>query len=264
MKRRLVSAAVMAIICIPLVLIGGMPFRIGVGVLAIFAYKEFLDLKGFKRYPKSVILIGLFVILMLVFSNRSVVFAGASLDYRYIALAILALFLPCIFFFDSKKTYSTSDAFKLLGFILFLGVTLNLATNILIYDREYFYLLLLVTILTDTFAFFTGRSIGRHTFTKISPNKTIEGCIGGIVMGTALSAIFYQTFIGIVPVWRAILPIMGMSIISEIGDLFFSAIKREHDIKDFSNLIPGHGGILDRIDSLTFVIIAYVLFKSFI
>lgn len=263
MKKRIVSAIIMMIICIPLVIIGGIPFRIGISLIAILAYKEVLDIKGFNKYPKLVEILGLFIILLLTFSNRDLLNDTIGLNYRYLAVSFLVMFLPTIFFFD-KNSYTTKDAFELTSFILFLGLVFNLISNILIYEKPYFFLIILVTIFTDTFAYFIGSMVGRHKFTKISPNKTIEGCLGGIIMGTALTTIYYMTFIGAEPLIKVIPVLMILSLICEMGDLFYSAIKRERGIKDFSNLIPGHGGILDRIDSITFVTFAYVLLKGFI
>lgn len=263
MKKRVLSAIVMLLICVPLIIIGGIPFRVGVGVLAILAYKEVLELKGLNKYPKDVALIGLGVLLALVYSNKDMLFSSFGLGYEYIALVILLMLLPSIVHFE-KGTYTTKDALKLMSFVLFLGIVLNLLSNILIYQREYFILILLVTILTDTFAYVIGKMIGRHTFTSISPNKTIEGCIGGVVMGSVLTYIYYMTFIGISKIYIVIPALVVMSIICEAGDLFYSAIKREENIKDFSNLIPGHGGVLDRIDSLTFVTLAFVLLERFL
>lgn len=263
MKKRLISAFIMAIVLIPLVLLGGIPFRIAVGIIGILAYKEILDLKGMDKYPKPVVIIGLAVMLLLIFSNRDIIFSSIGLDYKYLSLTFLAMLLPSVFCFE-KKNYTTKEAFELMGFVSFLGITLNLLSNTLIYEKKYFFLIILITILTDTFAFLTGSAIGKHKFTKISPNKSIEGCIGGVAMGTILTAIYYATFIGTISLWKVVPVLIILSIVCEIGDLFYSAIKREWDKKDFSNLIPGHGGVLDRIDSLTFVTVAYVLLKSFI
>ena len=121
-----------------------------------------------------------------------------------------------------------------------------------------------VTVLTDTFAYLTGMAIGKHKFTKISPNKTIEGCIGGLLMGSVLTTIFYTTFIGGKSVLIVFPLMLLLSLACEVGDLFFSLIKRENNIKDFSNLIPGHGGVLDRIDSLTFVIWTFMIIMGLI
>ena len=263
MKKRIISAAIMLAICIPLIIIGGIPFKIGIGILAILAYKEFIDLKGIKNYPRGVVIVGLVVMLLMVYSNRDILYSTIGLNYKYLMGAFLLMFLPVIFYYSSGK-YTYRDAFELTGFVVFLGIVFNLATNILIYNKAYFFLILIVTIMTDTFAYFTGMAIGKHKVTKISPKKSLEGYIGGIVMGTIISAIYYMTFIGVSPLTRVIPSLLFLAVMCELGDLFYSAIKREKDIKDFSNLIPGHGGILDRIDSLTFVIMAFVLIYGLI
>lgn len=110
---------------------------------------------------------------------------------------------------------------------------------------------------TDIFAYIIGKTLGKHKFTKISPYKTIEGCIGGTIGAIILSIIYtlicnkiwglqinyiYITLISCI-----------LSIVGQIGDLAASSIKRYTEIKDFSNLIPGHGGMLDRIDSMLFI-----------
>lgn len=118
---------------------------------------------------------------------------------------------------------------------------------------------------TDIFAYETGRAIGKHHFTDISPKKTLEGCVGGII-GSTIGIIIYTVilnhYVGL-HMNIALMIISGilLSIIGQIGDLAASAIKRYVGIKDFSNLIPGHGGMLDRIDSLIFIApFAYFIF----
>jgi len=117
---------------------------------------------------------------------------------------------------------------------------------------------------TDIFAYLIGKNFGKHKFTQISPNKSIEGCISGIVGATFIILVYtlvcnqvlgmhisylYAGFIAVL-----------LSVLSQIGDLAASSIKRYCEIKDYSNLIPGHGGMLDRIDSVIFVLpFAYFL-----
>lgn len=253
----------MIAICIPFLLIGGVPFRIGVALLGVMGYKEILDLKGSKNYPIPVVVLGLFVLLLMVFSNRDIAYGTIGLDYKYIAIGFLLMYAPIVFFKDTKKKYTTAEAFKLTSFVMFLGLFLNLISNLYIYERSYFFLIILLAIFTDTFAYVTGMAIGKHkNLTSISPNKSIEGFIGGIVMGTVLSSIYYMLMIGESPLFKVIPALLVLAIACEIGDLFYSAIKREHDIKDFSNLIPGHGGILDRIDSISFVTFTFILIRG--
>ena len=94
----------------------------------------------------------------------------------------------------------------------------------------------------------------------LSPKKTIEGSIGGIVLGSVLGLVFAY-FTGILAHHWIIVPaIIVMTMTSQIGDLIFSAIKRYFEVKDYSKLLPGHGGILDRIDSLTFNVLIFSFF----
>ncbi len=109
---------------------------------------------------------------------------------------------------------------------------------------------LLVTVaLTDVMAFFTGKAIGRTKFSDTSPNKTLEGVIGGVLFATAAG-----TYAGlyIAPGWIAFVVSLLTSVASVFGDLFESYLKREAGVKDSGDLLPGHGGILDRIDGYLF------------
>ena len=102
--------------------------------------------------------------------------------------------------------------------------------------------------------------VGKHKFTSISPKKTIEGLIGGTFMGTFVGVAFYHTVINpSMSLLFIIFITMFLSLIGQLGDLVFSAIKRYYDKKDFSDLIPGHGGILDRFDSIIFVVLAFII-----
>jgi len=117
---------------------------------------------------------------------------------------------------------------------------------------------------SDIFAYFLGCKFGKHQFTKISPNKSIEGCIAGVV-GCIIFMLGYTAIIntfmnGTIPYWYAILLGVVLSFFAQCGDLAASSIKRYYDIKDFGSLIPGHGGVLDRIDSIIFMApVAYIL-----
>ena len=119
---------------------------------------------------------------------------------------------------------------------------------------------------TDISAYVVGRWCGKHKFSKISPNKTIEGCIGGVIGATILILAFTwvaNQFLGMKISYFAISIIsVLLSIIGQMGDFSASSIKRYVGIKDFSNLIPGHGGMLDRIDSVIFIApFAYMLLR---
>lgn len=110
---------------------------------------------------------------------------------------------------------------------------------------------------TDIFAYIVGMTVGKHKFSKVSPKKSVEGCLGGTV-GAVLLMLLYTWFINkYLGMNYSYLHIIGIGIVlslaGQIGDFAASSIKRYVDIKDYSNLIPGHGGMLDRIDSLIFL-----------
>ena len=111
--------------------------------------------------------------------------------------------------------------------------------------------------ITDTFAYFVGKNFGKHHFTKVSPNKTIEGSIGGTILSVVFAVIFTliinSNFNLNINYYIITLIAFVLSIIGQIGDLAASCIKRYTGVKDYSNLIPGHGGMLDRIDSVIFI-----------
>ena len=119
---------------------------------------------------------------------------------------------------------------------------------------------------SDIFAYFIGRHFGKHKLTAVSPNKTVEGAVAGVVGAILLGilfAILCNTIWGVGINYLLIGCIMAvLSIVGQIGDLAASSIKRYCEIKDFSELIPGHGGMLDRVDSIIFVLpFAYILFS---
>lgn len=181
-----------------------------------------------------------------------------------IPLLLLILFIQVIV--TEMKTSFKDIAYTLFG-ILYIVMLLMFFAKI--NGMNYGNILIWYTIFaawgTDIFAYFIGKYFGKHKFSKISPNKSIEGCIAGTIGSVILILIYTyiaNTFWGMSYSYGAI-GIIGilLSLIGQVGDFAASSIKRYVDIKDYSNLIPGHGGMLDRIDSLLFLSpFAYVFF----
>ena len=118
--------------------------------------------------------------------------------------------------------------------------------------------------MTDTFALFTGMLIGRNKLAEdVSPKKTWEGFIGGALFSIAGSLVFWYFFPN-VPVWQWIVFSILVVIFGTYGDLFESLLKRTVKIKDSGNILPGHGGILDRFDSLLFAIPVIYIYLTFL
>ncbi len=125
-------------------------------------------------------------------------------------------------------------------------------------------LLMIVVVVSDSAQYYTGRAFGRRPLAPtISPKKTVEGAIGGVVFGT-LAMVIGGRYLFSSPVW--LLALLGAAIVmlGIVGDLFESLLKRSAGVKDSSNLIPGHGGVLDRIDSWLFAAPVYYIFVRFI
>lgn len=254
----------MILIVVPLLVIGGVPYSLAVGLIGCIAYKELIEIRKDKSndYPNMMKYIGLVSMIFLIYSNFEKYGLLFGVSYKVLCGVILILCIPSIFY---KNRYKVSDAFHLLSNVLFLGIGFNLLISIYNYGIKYFILLILITTLTDTFALFGGLLVGKHKFSSISPNKTIEGSIIGTLISTFVCTMYYVNIIGVSKsLVSVILIILFLSVVGQCGDLFFSAIKRESGKKDFGNLIPGHGGILDRLDSIIFVLFAFIIVISYI
>lgn len=263
MKTRIISAAIALAIVVPLLIIGGKAFALGVGILSVLAYKEIVDLKeSHKKLPILVQIIGLINLLLLVFSEFDGYSIMFGVTYKGIALTLISLLIPAVLYRDDK--YTMKDAFFMIGAIILLGAVFNvfiLLRALSLYQVLY---LMLIAIMTDTFAMVIGGLIGKHKLIPdVSPKKTWEGSVAGSIVGSAIAIIFYSYLIGEFSVSLVVITLL-LSIVGQFGDLVFSKIKRENKIKDFSNIMPGHGGILDRLDSLIFISLAYIILISFL
>ena len=258
MKKRLISAIVALIIVIPLIILGGYPFYIGIALISIIGYKEFLDLKvDHKPIPAVVSILGLFCLCLFIITNINNTGLFSILSTQNLVIALLLLITPIIFYKDDA--YTTHDALYLLGVVIFLGVSFSLIGAARLRGLDLFCYLLLIPIITDTFAYIMGSKIGKNKLCpRISPNKTWEGSISGFVAGTIIGIIIYGIFVDKITLF-VVLSTAILSIVGQMGDLVLSKVKRENKIKDFSNLMPGHGGIMDRLDSLIFVTLTYFL-----
>ncbi len=259
MKQRIISAIIMAIILVPIILYGGIIFKILAVLLGLASVYELMRLK-----PNLPVIVKILTYLETIFIILCDFKFLKPYLYPVILISIL-LNLALLVFINNQDKYDYKDSFYLLGIILFIGIAFknfiylrNLNLKLIIY-------LFSITIITDSFALFTGKLFGKHKLAPlISPNKTIEGAIGGSIMGTIIASIIYILLFKVENILFVILLTLFLSLIGQLGDLIKSSIKRRENIKDFSNLIPGHGGIIDRFDSIIFVMLTYIVIRSFL
>lgn len=264
MKQRVISAIVALMIVIPMIIAGGKIFCVGASILGLIGFIELLNAKDKKKkLPFLIKILSIVCFLLLLINNWSLNGKLFVADYKRIPFIILLLVTPIVFYNKSKE-YDIEDALFLLGGVLFLGVGFNQLIGIRLLDVKYLVYLLLITIFTDTFAYIVGRLVGKHKMSPtVSPNKTWEGFFGGLVFGTFISTVYYiSAFNYNRNIFLLVCVTALLSIIGALGDLTFSSIKRHFGVKDFGKIMPGHGGILDRLDSILYVVLAFGILIS--
>jgi phosphatidate cytidylyltransferase len=246
---RIITAIVAILVFFPLVFIGDMPFYIIMYIIATIGLLELLHMRKTTSYPIPTILT---VILLwgLLYPGESVFFAKRLELIMFFVILLLAYTVLV------KNKFTFEDA----GFLILSTMYVGLGFYYFIETRDhtngltFVFYAILVVLATDTGAYFFGRAFGKKKlWPQISPNKTIEGAVGGILIACVVTAIYHQFF----PVHDSLVLVIVVTIIAsifgQIGDLVESAIKRHYNVKDSGKLLPGHGGILDRFDSWLFV-----------
>ena len=266
MKTRVISAIIALSIFIPIFIMGGTVFKIALYIIAMLGMKEYLDVREKRKdFPIFIKIIAYLWLSLLFFELKVDKSFIMNIDFRYLISLFLVLMFPIVLYHDKTK-YNINDACYVIAGTIFLSISFalgllyrNISLNLIIY-------LLLITIITDTFALITGRLIGRHKLLEVvSPNKTWEGFLGGSIIATFVCTYFYITIIDSnISLYLIILMTLFLTIIGQLGDLFFSSIKRYYGVKDFSNLMPGHGGVLDRLDSIIFVMLTFSIFLNYL
>ncbi len=161
-------------------------------------------------------------------------------------------------------TFNRNVDVKKVSEVIFIGTypVFFMYHMMLMNNSKFVWLVYIIAFGSDTFAYFIGKFFGKNKlYPEVSPNKTVEGAIGGIVGSTILSLIFFN-YLSINKYFYIIIFSISASVFSIAGDLTASKIKREFKIKDFGYLLPGHGGIMDRFDSVLFVAPAVYYFIS--
>ncbi|MCT2534556.1 phosphatidate cytidylyltransferase [Aquibacillus koreensis] len=249
MKQRIITAVIAILLFFPFVFYGGWPFEVIMYIIATIGVIELFRIRQTTSYP-----IPAFITLLLLWSllyKDEYVFFITKTEMTLMVVLLLLSYTVLV-----KNKFTFNDA----GFLVLSAVYVGLGFHYFMVTREandgltYIFYAIVVILATDTGAYFFGRAFGkRKLWPEISPNKTIEGALGGVLLACVAAFFFHMFFPLDKPTIIVILVTIVASAFAQIGDLVESAIKRHYDVKDSGKILPGHGGILDRFDSWLFV-----------
>ncbi len=259
MKTRILTSIVAICILLPVLYFSGTAaLPAAIAVVAVISIYEMLGCIGVKKLYISLPIYAAAAVMPFLLR-----YVDDGRTFSIVAFAIAAVIL--IYLFAVSVLSHGKFTFETLGSVFTSSAYIIAAYSAIIYIRDFGdhgkYLYLLVFIgawVTDTFAYFTGMLLGKHKLIPdVSPKKTVEGSIGG----TLFCAVAFVVFGIIMNTWFGtdanflLLAIGGvfMAVIAQIGDLIMSVIKRHCGIKDYGKIFPGHGGMLDRFDSVLIV-----------
>ncbi|MED1488077.1 phosphatidate cytidylyltransferase [Bacillus smithii] len=253
MKQRFITGVIAAAIFLPIVLYGGWPFLILTYLMASVGLYEALKMKKIRLLSLESV-IPFIMLWLLLIPNR---YENLIEKWGYHKLELL-LFLVLIYLMYTvvtKNRFTFDDA----AFAVLSALYVGFGFYYLIETRNagvaYVFLALFIIWATDIGAYLIGRSFGKKKlWPEISPKKTVEGFFGGILSACVVAFVFAFSIHLEVPLAKLLIAALVMAVFGQIGDLVESALKRHYNIKDSGNILPGHGGILDRCDSWLFVL----------
>ena len=255
-KERTISAVILVIAAFASILPGGIILAVVLYGISMVGFLELTKACGVRegQKPNTLEIVGLAAITCYYLVTYFV--QDVSYAVMVILLAMIAMMSVYVFGFPKYHANQVMDAYfsliyapVMLSFVL---LTRQLDDGIYLV-----WMIFISSWISDTFAYLAGVMLGRHKLAPVlSPKKSVEGSVGGIV-GAALFGALFGAYLDSTlgqEQYVMILAVVGGvgSVISQVGDLAASAVKRNHEIKDYGNLIPGHGGIMDRFDSVIF------------
>ena len=254
MKQRIITGVIAGSLFILFVVYGGWPFALLTMLLAAIGMYELLKMKGISIASVPGLL-AMLATLILVLPKDWALQVEDAISYNKLELLFITAILLLVYSVVVKNKFTYDDVAFIIMSTMYVGIGFYYLYETREASIAYIILALVIVWVTDSGAYFTGRKIGkRKLWPEISPNKTIEGFVGGIVLAV-IGAVIMQLIAPFDVSWLMLLFVVVVSsIFGQMGDLVESAIKRHYDVKDSGSLLPGHGGILDRFDSLLFVL----------
>lgn len=254
MKQRVITAVVALIFFIPVLYVGGITIEIVASLLALIGMSEIFMMRKRIIVSFEFIWATLATLVMAVPDSFLTFLPGHLTRFHVFYLLVMLMLIHTVL---TKNKFTFDDAGILTLASLYIGLGFHYLAAVRNVDNGLALLGYVLVIIwsTDIGAYMIGRKIGKHKlWPAISPNKTWEGSIGAVIVAMILTAL-YLTF---VPVGRDFVQLMILafifSVAGQMGDLVESAYKRHYGVKDSGKILPGHGGILDRFDSLLFVL----------
>lgn len=223
------------------------------GLVAISSIVTFIGCIEFSMMveKKNLVVRALFVCITFAFFLVFTFYSQSFIAFMSLFITLVAYFILCVN--ESVSTRVSKLTSWTVGALYCGGFTGVVVHGVLVYGGNYFTGLLILSFITDTFAYLGGRLFGKTPLApQISPKKTIEGSIAGLVGGSLFGIWFLSSLDHKSPLWVIIIVCISSSLFSQVGDLFESTLKRYSGVKDSGKILPGHGGVLDRIDGLLF------------
>ncbi|MDP4162669.1 MAG: phosphatidate cytidylyltransferase [Bacillota bacterium] len=252
MKQRIITAVIAAALFLPIVIYGGVPIIILAYLLATVGLYEFLKMRKLEvlSVPGAISFLVLWVTMLpQEYQHILNVFYFSKTE-----LAIMAVFLYLIYTVATKNRFTFDDVAFSVFAALYVGIGFYSFYETRHNGLLYIFYSLFIIWATDSGAYFVGKAMGKNKlWPEISPNKTVEGSVGGVVCAIAVAALFILLTDIHASFWQLVGITALLSIFGQLGDLVESAFKRHYNVKDSGSILPGHGGILDRFDSLLFV-----------
>lgn len=252
MKQRIITAVAAAAVFLPIVIFGGWPFIAMVYLIASIALYEALKMRKLKLLSFSGVISLILLWIFMIPDQYQGIFD--SLNYTKLELFLLGVLLFLTYTVITKNRFTFEDvAFSILS-VLYVGLGFFFFIETREASLTYVFYSLFMIWATDSGAYFIGRAFGKHKlWPEISPNKTTEGFFGGVLSALIVAALFSIFADMEVSTILLLAATAFLSVFGQIGDLVESAMKRHYNVKDSGNILPGHGGMLDRFDSLLFV-----------